>query len=275
LINALRETGKRTAGWLLSLSVPLLDYRNCVLVLAHMRCGSTALSNILCSRSDVSGYGESHVRHDGQGALGRLAMNQMRRGGWKPDAPLLFDKILHSRHDRSAPPEFFAARAIFMVRRPGDAISSIVKLFAGLGRDEYATDEAAARYYIDRLHALESLWGRFPAECRMGITHEALLLDPDGELAKLSARLYFDPPLANRYVSLAASRKGGGGDPVVSGLHDRIESKLAKYGRDDARPAVPACLMADAWEGYRRLCALFDAAPTASEHRSQSPMFGG
>ncbi|HUD90534.1 MAG TPA: sulfotransferase family protein, partial [Sphingobium sp.] len=109
MIHALRETGKRTAGWLLSRSAPGLDYRNCLFVLAHMRCGSTALSNILCSRPDVSGYGESHVRHDGQGALGRLAMNQMRRGGWKPQAPILFDKILHSRHDWATPHEFFDA----------------------------------------------------------------------------------------------------------------------------------------------------------------------
>lgn len=260
MIHALRETGKRTAGWLLSRSAPGLNYRNCVLVLAHMRCGSTALSNILCSREDVSGYGEAHVAHDGQGALGRLALNQMRRGGWKPHGHLLVDKILHSRHDRNVPPEFFSARAIFMVRRPGDAICSIVKLFAGIGRGEYATGDAAAQYYIERLLALEQLWKRFPKDHRVGVTHEALLFDPEGELARLSDSLNFVPPLENRYVSLAASRKGGGGDPIVSGFHNRIESTLAAHGREDALPEVSPHLLTEACARYSRLRALFSAA---------------
>lgn len=257
MIHVLRETGKRTAGWLLGRSVPRYRYRNCVFILAHMRCGSTALSNVLCSRPDVSGYGEAHVRHDGQTALGQLALNQMRRGGWKPQADHLFDKILHSRHDSAAPDEFFEARAIFIVRRPGDAIASIVRLFAGLDRREYETQEEAAAYYIERLSALEALWHRFPASGRIGLTHETLMQDPDGTLAAISRRLDFVPPLENRYVSFAASRRGGGGDPLVSGLHTRIEPVFSSLVRDDAPLDLPADLAGRAQDIYRRLCETF------------------
>lgn len=257
MIQVLRETGKRTAGWLLSRSVPRYRYRNCVFILAHMRCGSTALSNVLCSRPDVSGYGEAHVCHDGPAALGQLAINQMRRGGWKPQANHLFDKILHSRHDRQAPREFFEARAIFMVRRPGDAIASIVRLFAGLNRREYETQEEAAVYYLERLTALETLWGQFPAQRRIGLTHDMLVQDPDRALAAISHRFGFAPPLENRYVSLAASRWGGGGDPLVSGRHTRIEPQLFGLTHEDAPLDIPADLADRVCNIYQRLGAAF------------------
>ena len=257
MVETLRETGKSTAGWLIGRSLPAYRYRNCLFVLAHMRCGSTALSNILCSRRDVSGYGETHVRYDGPSALGRLALNQMRRGGWKPQADWLFDKILHSRHDRAVPPAFFEARAIFVVRRPGDTVRSIVRLFERVGRDEYRTQMDAALYYIERLAALEALWHRFPVSRRIGLTHEQLLRDPGAALAAISARLDFVPPLENRYVSLAASRRGGGGDPLESGRHSRIEPSLSAFAGDDFPLGIPAATAREAQERYRRLSLLF------------------
>ncbi|MCJ2178943.1 sulfotransferase family protein [Novosphingobium album (ex Hu et al. 2023)] len=259
MLQTLRESGKNTAGWLISRSRPGYRYRNCLFLLAHMRCGSTALSNILCSRSDVSGYGEAHIRYDGQGTLGRLALNQMRRGGWKPQAGALFDKILHSRYDSRVPCEFFEARAIFVVRRPTDAIRSIVNLYTRLGRVEYRTQEEAAGYYVERLAALEALWHRFPARRRSGLTHEALLCDPDGTLAAISRRIGINPPLENHYVSLAASRHGGGGDPLQSGRHSRIESALSRAaGGDGPLSGVSASLISEAYDRFQRLSTLFD-----------------
>lgn len=229
MIEALRETGKRSAGWLLSRASERYSYRNCIFILAHMRCGSTALANVLCSRRDVSGYGEAHIRYDGQGALGRLALNQMRRDGWKPGADYLFDKILHSRLDCAAPPEFFQSRAIFILRHPEEAILSIVDLFTRMSRRAYDTQEKAALYYVERLNTLAELWRRFPEAQRIGITHENLLCDPERELSRISGHLGFEPALENRYVSLTASRMGGGGDPLVSGAHDRIEGGLRNF----------------------------------------------
>jgi len=253
----LRETAKRSAGWLMGQSSRHLQYRNCILILAHMRCGSTALSNILCSRSDVSGYGETHVRHDGRGALGRLSINLRRRGGWSPGSTVLFDKILHNRHDCAAPAQFFEARAIFVVRRPGDAIRSIVDLYARLGRDEYATHEHAAVYYVERLQALKAMWPRFADHRRIGLTHEGLVACPDRVLADISARLDFRPPLANHYVSPAASRIGGGGDPLVSARHDHIVADRTIADQADATIEASVELTEQANALYREMIASF------------------
>lgn len=166
----LRDMTKAVVGQAAALS-PQCRYDRAIFILAHMRCGSTALSNILCSRPDVSGYGEAHVRYDDESALGRLVVNQALRRAWKPGARHLFDKILHNRHDAAAPKAFFAARAIFVVREPGAAIRSIRKLYADLGRDEYGTDVEATEYYVERLQAMARMWGHFSAERRVGVSH--------------------------------------------------------------------------------------------------------
>lgn len=257
MIETLRETGKRSAGWLLSRTSERYSYRNCIFILAHMRCGSTALANILCSRGDVSGYGETHIPYDGQGALGRLALNQMRRDGWKPDADFLFDKILHSRLDGAVPPEFFQSRAIFIVRRPDEAIRSIADLFTRIGRRAYDTPEKAALYYAERLDALAALWRRFPPALRVGITHDALLRDPERTLSLVSSHLRFEPALENRYVSPAASRKGGGGDPLVSGTRQRIDPGLGSFSGAEQDLDLPQGIKIRVHQAHDRLAGLF------------------
>lgn len=187
-----------------------------------MRCGSTALSNVLCSRDDVSGYGEAHISHRQPGALGWLVMKQWRRNRWKPRATYLFDKILHSRFDVEARPEFFAARVIFMVRSPAGTIRSIRKLYATIGSHEYGTDEEAAAYYAERLRAMLELWGRFAATHRTGVSHDALTSDPDGQLSRIGHQLGLNPPLMNEYRRPSQITEAGVGDPLSSHKFDRI-----------------------------------------------------
>lgn len=253
MTSAPREAIKHAAGWMLAHSSPRYSFRNSIFILAHMRCGSTALSNILCSRDDVSGYGEAHIRYDGRGALGRLALNQRRRGGWKPGARFLFDKVLHSRHDSAPPTAFFGARAIFMLREPEPAIRSITKLFADLGRDEYRTHEQAGAYYAERTEALAIMWDRFPQDRRIGLTHAGLLANPERALARISDVLGFAPPLANSYRSPDASRHGGGGDPMESGKHSRIEPALLRPAGPLEELGLSPGLAARALNSYERL----------------------
>ncbi|MEP2639969.1 sulfotransferase family protein [Roseobacter sp.] len=220
---ALRDGVKTLAAGTVARAVPQCRFDRCLFVLAHMRCGSTALSNILCSRPDISGYGEAHIRYGAPNALGGLVVNQARRGGWSPRADYLFDKVLHSRHDSAAPPEFFRSRAIFVLRAPEPTIVSIHRLYQKLGRDEYGTHQLAAEYYISRVTALSQLWDRFAPDHRFGVTHETLITEPDATLAGLSTWLDLSPPLLNQYQSKAASRRGGAGDPLQSGAFSRIE----------------------------------------------------
>ena len=104
---------KRLAATCLALA-PQGRFDRCLFLVGHMRCGSTALANVLCAHPSVSGYGETHVRYDRPSAPGALILNQLRRGRWRPRATHLFDKLLHDDLDATPPPAFFTARAIFV-----------------------------------------------------------------------------------------------------------------------------------------------------------------
>jgi len=201
---------------------PQCRYAQALFIIGHMRCGSTALSHVLCSRDDVSGYGEAHIGHHQPGALGVLTLKQLRRRRWKPRGKHLFDKILHSRFDVEASPEFFSARAIFMVRSPAESVRSIRKLYAAIGSRQYGSDDAAADYYVERLEAMLFLWSRFAPERRVGVSHGALTSDPDAELERLSRQLGLNPPLINSYRAPGVIAEPGVGDPLSSHKFDRI-----------------------------------------------------
>lgn len=234
--RGLRELSKMAMGTAVTLVDRRRRFDNSLFLLAHMRCGSTALSNVLCSRPDISGYGEAHIRYDSVRALGRLVVNQQLRGAYVHKAPVLFDKILHTRHDGTAPDEFFRARSIFLIREPMPTIASIRRLFVELKRDEYKTDAACATYYSERLKALEIMWHRFPANNCVALLHSDFIDDPELALTQISNALSIDPPLVNSYDDISASRAGGAGDPLVSGTTSRIERRAKSISKTSQQP---------------------------------------
>lgn len=201
---------------------PQCRFERSLFVIGHMRCGSTALSHILCSRPEISGYGEAHIAYRDRAALGVLVLNQWRRKAWKPGARYLFDKILHARYDDNPSAGLNDAHALFIARDPETTIRSILTLFARIGSDEYASDAAAADYYIARMQAMLALWRHFPAQRKIAFTHAQLTGDPERLLARISRMLDLAAPLENRYSIATRPMGHGAGDPLASHRHDRI-----------------------------------------------------
>lgn len=242
---AIPEGMKVFAGRVVTSVAPQCSFDRCVFILGHMRCGSTITSNLLCSRPEISGYGETHVSYSDVSATGRLALNLAKRGVWQPGADFLFDKVLHTRLDRDPPAAFFQARAFFMTRQPDRAVPSIYNLFRKIGSSQYQTLGAAARYYTKRLEHLAVLWQRFPESGRMALDYDGLIADPDGEIGKISRFLGLMPPLENAYEANALTLTPGAGDPLASHQHQSIVKGgvAAETGHDsdvpdDARPAM-------------------------------------
>lgn len=232
---------KRLAGAGLGLA-PHARHDRCVLLLGHMRCGSTALANVLCAHPAISGYGESHIDHGAPAAPGRLVLNQIRARRWKPGARFLFDKILHDRLDAGAPPAFFTARALFLTRAPEPAIASILALFASLGSREYPDPATAAAYYTARLARLAALWDRFPPDRRLALTHDTLIARPEAALARVTTFLGLAPPLANAYR--ASPARAGAGDPHaaphLAAITPRAETRHAALSAPELAAARAA-----------------------------------
>jgi Sulfotransferase family len=236
---------------------PHSSYGRMIVILSHMRGATTALSNVLCSHEQVSGYGETHVSHNRSYSPGQVVVNQYRRHAWKKQADYLFDKILHNGLDGELPETFYDAKAIFMVRAPRPSISSIVKLSAETGMKNVNTPEKAAMYYLSRLERLMEHWERFNPQHRLGLHSEQLLSCPDAEVSRVGQWLGLNPALRNAYVSHPATQAHGGGDPTLSSKLTRIEAR-----REDAdlRPVdgVPEALSDACLRAYRTLTGRFN-----------------
>ena len=245
----MRAPLKRLAGTCLALA-PQGRFDRCLFLVGHMRCGSTALANVLCAHPSVSGYGETHVRYDRPSAPGALILNQLRRGRWTPHAAHLFDKLLHDDLDAAAPPAFFTARAIFVTRPPDAAIPSILRLFRTLGSREYATPADAAAYYVRRLARMRALWHSFPADRRIALRHEHLVADPAATLEHLSRFLRLTPALANAYAPGKALPPGAG-DPLEA---HRLTA-IVPAPTDRSPTPLPDAAIAPAFEAWRAFVA--------------------
>jgi len=250
---------KHVAGGLVRAANPQCRYDRAVFLLGHMRCGSTALSHVLCGHRAVSGYGEAHIAYDRPAALGVLALNQWRRGAWKPGARYLFDKILHARYDSAVDPGFFGARAIFLVREPRESILSIRKLFAAIGSNEYANDESAADYYENRIEQLAKLWHRFDPARRIGISYSVMTENPTDILQRASLLLQLDPPLANRYEQPGTVMARGAGDPLSSHKFSGIvpSHKSSTLTATPRQLRISPVRLQKLEQLYLRICTLF------------------
>lgn len=242
-----------------------------ILLIGHMRSGSTALSSVLCSHQDVSGYGEAHIDYGAFHAGGGLILNQWRRAAWRPRARYLFDKVLHNRYDHGAEGVCHAAHVIMLARAPERSIPSIRQLADTLGLGDWRTDEAAADYYERRMERLLTLWTHCHPARRIAMSHRELTGDVDTQLARLTALLRLNPPLSNSYTFKAVSGRGGGGDPlkarslskIVAGDHATSLSK--GRGASDLSAARMEALQALYREFERTCCAPQDAADGAAD----------
>ena len=219
--NAARKS-KAALGNVFARVSPQCRFDRMLFLMGHMRCGSTALSNVLCHHTQISGYGETHASYTSERDIGLMVLNQARRKSWRPRASYLFDKVLHSECDGRPPASFYESHAIFLYRRPEPSIRSLRKLADRNGLEQWGTDRQAAEYYEERMAQLLTHWFRFDPGHRVAIEFEELSSRIDNHLRMITAWLGLSAPLTNRYEANPVSHSRGAGDPVNAGKLDRI-----------------------------------------------------
>ena len=225
---------KRFVGYGISAALPQSEYARCVFLIGHMRCGSTALSNIICSHDAFSGYGEAHISYKDKSGPGQLIANQMRRGVYKLSSSYLYDKVLHNRLDIGAPEQFFLSKALLVTRHPSKTIPSILNLFDKINSSEYSTFEDAATYYIQRLDQMSNLYASFDKSNVHVLKYEDLVQHPEQHLERISGFLGLgENPLRNFYSPNNLVKKSGVGDPLNAHKHHSIVAAGAPIISDD------------------------------------------
>lgn len=121
-----------------------------LLVLSHMRSGSSLLSHILSTNPEIIGYGETHLSYESENDFKAL----MFRLYWlnrefKMSHTYIFDKVLHDQKFLNT--DFLHSDnvySIFLLREPQRTIPSILTI------KPHLTEEQATDYYIKRLSNL-------------------------------------------------------------------------------------------------------------------------
>lgn len=220
-----------------------------VLILGHMRSGSTLLLHLLMGSPELLAAGERNTAYTRAADFDRLArdcflVNRRPLGRVRYVADQL-------NHDHLLPdPQLILhpkARVILLARRPTPSIASIVHTFGPLYGDW--PPERAAAYYVGRINTLADYARRLNAAHRRFtfVSYEALTAAPQPLLDRLRQDLDLVRPLSPQYR--AARFTGRRGDPSA-----RIRTGEV---RPDAGRGVelPATWAARAEEAYAHLMA--------------------
>ena len=212
-----------------SLVLKLRTPLKCILVLAHMRSGSSLLVHLLSSNPDICGFGETHIDYRTKHDLSRLSywvLYKLRRFPLPGRETYVLDKIVHNSHLRTDDLPILCARdvkVIFLIRDPRGALRSLME---SLNYDSHR----AVRYYCDRLSTL-ARHARYLAgsgSCAL-ITYEDMLSRTEDVFGLLEHYLELEHPLSEQYRLLRTTGAAGTGDfsaKLFSGQICRDEGRL-------------------------------------------------
>lgn len=217
----LAARGKEAAKWMLrpawrALARWRADPGRVVLLLAHMRSGSSLLHHILISHGTVFGRGERNRAYRAPADFDRLFVDVCaHRRCWLPRGAFACDQLNHGRfvedetllrHER--------VRKVFLVREPRGALASMLHV---LGRHYGLERDAAVEYYLTRLGELRRYAEQDDDPRRQFcLTYDDLVGPRRGEvLAALGAFLELPRPLEERYRVFDFTGRAGDPSPRI------------------------------------------------------------
>ncbi|MCG5528007.1 MULTISPECIES: hypothetical protein [Halorhodospira] len=193
----------------------LRPYRR-IFLLSHMRAYTSLFGHILGSHPDIEGYYELQMGYHSWRSLLRQKLHYFYYHGHTPKhrAHYLLDKILHNDH-RIDPSILARSRDtyIFCLRPPGETVPSIIDLYQRVSPEhQWATEEGAFAYYLDRLEGLKDLSRRLHGRY-LFMDAECLTINTSEALSFLTETLYLTTPLEPEYLNGPMTAKPSRGDP--------------------------------------------------------------
>ncbi len=185
-----------------------------LLLLGHMRCGSTLLTHLLLNQPGIVGCGERNTPIRDARDLDRLELAwRIRERSLLRHVRYAVDQI---NHDHLIPvPALLTSprvRCVFLIREPGPAIGSILRLTRRF-YEPWDTVRAAA-YYTARLRSLARLAEAIGKERFVALTYDDLVIRTHTAFGRLESFLGLDEPLRESYM--LQSFTGTRGDPTES-----------------------------------------------------------
>lgn len=205
-----------------------------LVILSHMRAGSSLLVHLLNTHPKICGYGETHSSYESENSLLKLVGNikyHLKQSGLDED--VFVDKLLHDGHviskEVAALPN---VKFLFLVREPQAAVASMLKLWPHKRTEagRVKAIEYYSNYYISRLNGLEFQAAQIADKHRMlFLTHDDMVNRTDATFTAFQELLQVDASFSEQYEITPVTGKVGVGDPSVTIATGQIvrSSKLA------------------------------------------------
>lgn len=216
-----------------------------IVILAHMRSGSSLLAHLLMNHPAILGGGERNQSYTTVNQLEhlRLALHLENHQFFR-HPQFVLDQINHTRFfDSTALLNHPRVRPVFLIRSPAQAISSMVRTFEPIYVN-WSVERAAATY-IERLNDLKAL-AHSLEQPAFFLTYQQLVTNAEQQLAELQQFLGLDTPFETRYKTWSFTGKRG--DPsknIASGVvlppNDILLEPIEANLLDSAQAAYDAC----------------------------------
>ena len=188
-----------------------------VLILSHMRSGSSLLLHLLMTSREVSGWGERNRTYRDARDLYALAIKANLSRPRRLLATVSVDQVNHTHflpaeelllHPRVVP--------IILYREPAESIGSMVDTFNRFGR--FSVSEGIA-HYRERVATL-TRYARVLREHRdvLALTYDDLVLEPTIALRRLQDYVGLESPLSEEYsIYPFTGRQGDPSERISTG----------------------------------------------------------
>jgi hypothetical protein len=181
-----------------------------LLVLSHMRSGSTLLINLLNTNKEISGYGETHIKYSSEDDFDRLYLAILKEVlKFRLPKKYLADKILHSHliADDSIL-NLPNIRIIFLIREPNEALASIARM-----KGKHYDLKFAEKHYTERLLKLQEYAMKIKnTEKCLFLTYDQIIDNTDSVFKVLKRFLDVKHDFSESYNVASANERLGVGD---------------------------------------------------------------
>src|ERR1700722_1796011 len=205
-----------------------------LLLLGHMRCGSTLLLHLLMTNPQVSAQGERNAVYASGADFARLALST-RLAHPSPLRRLRYvaDQV---NHNHATPGEQVLGRrrvrAVFLLRGSDAALASLLELSRVFYEGAWSP-ERALEYYIGRVARLQQLAGVFRPGQAAFLTYETLIARPAEALESLRVFLGLAQGFSQQYSTYGfTGERGDPGPRIVSGRVQPAARLVAPSGAD-------------------------------------------
>ncbi|MCE7992759.1 MAG: sulfotransferase [Roseivirga sp.] len=179
-----------------------------IFVMGHMRSGSSLLSHLLLSNTQINGLGESNAIYQTPPELWRLALKSQLKARRLSKNSFYLDQINHN--EKTPNYELLKnenIKVILLIRNPQETVASIMKL-----AEEYYepwTQQRAEKYLTDRYKGLITIARLLPEERVIWVEYEKLTEQSDSTLDSLSNFLSLKSKLKAQYDTFGFTGKHG------------------------------------------------------------------